>query len=200
MAVQGQFFSSPCSPCSPSPDCSLGARVVAALARPAVIRAIVGLAVLTVAVASFAGPSTGWRSISRTTISDTRSRAGAACRGPTGDLVTDDPRAPDGPQCRRVLRPALIVSCGWWIDGGERVPGADGAGFPWVRRWRSSGGVRGAGEGAWRENCWRPMPEVSRAMAGARAGGWVDRLLAVPVAPAVADLLPAWRGTDQANA
>ena len=83
----------------------------------------------------------------------------------------------------------LIVSCGWWIDRVNEYPGPMAlvpVGATLAIIWAGSVAQEKARPG----ELPRPMPEVSRAMAGQGPVAGVDRLLAVPVALAVADLLP----------
>ena len=202
MAVQGQFFLvTLLAMLALAGLLKLGARVVTALARPAVIRAIVGLAVLTVAVASFAWAQHRMAINQPYNYFDTRSRAWEPLAG--GLLAIWLPTI----RVHRMVRNAvafsalaLIVSCGWWIDGVNEYPGPMAlvpVGATLAIIWAGSVAQEKARPG----ELPRPMPEVSRAMAG-QGPVWLGSIaysLYLWHWPLLIFYL-AWRGTDQANA
>ncbi len=202
MAVQGQFFLvTLLTALALAGLLKLGARVIAPLARPTVIRAIVGLAVLAVAAVSFAWAQHRMAINQPYNYFDTISRVWEPLAG--GLLAIWLP----GFRVHRMVRNmvaagalGLIISCGWWIDGVNEYPGPLAlvpVGATLAIIW--AGAV--AQEKTLPGELPRPMPEVSRFMAG-RWAVWLGSIaysLYLWHWPLLIFYL-AWRGTDKANA
>jgi peptidoglycan/LPS O-acetylase OafA/YrhL len=128
MSVQGQFFlATLLAALAGTGAIVVGARLFAPLARPATIRTIVGVAVLTVVVVSF------WWATMRMDVNqqwnyfDTLSRLWEPLAG--GLLAVWMPTWRVSRWLRTVaaaIALTLILTCGWWIDGVASYPG------PWA--------------------------------------------------------------------
>ncbi|WP_287383666.1 acyltransferase family protein [Gordonia sp. (in: high G+C Gram-positive bacteria)] len=201
MAVQGQFFLvTLVTALALAGLLKVGARVLAPLARPTVIRTIIGATVLAVAAASFAWAQHRMAINQPFNYFDTFARVWEPLAG--GLLAIWLPTMRVHRMVRNVVTVAalaLIVSCGWWIDGVDEYPGPMalvpvGATLAIIWAGAVAQETSRPGEGP------RPMPEVNRLLAG-RWPVWVGSIaysLYLWHWPLLIFYL-SWRGADEAG-
>lgn len=202
MSVQGQFFLvTLLTALAFAGVLKLGARFLAPLARPAVIRALVGAAVVVVAAGSFYWAHHHMAINQQYNYYDTISRLWEPLAG--GLLAIWMPRWRIPAWLRNtvaVIALGMIITCGWWIDGVDSYPGPKAL-VPVLSTlaiiWAGGTALEKLRPG---ETQSPPMPAVSRALAS-RWPVWLGSIaysLYLWHWPLLIFYLT-WRGKDHAN-